>query len=181
LEIQELLETLEDKKLKKKVLNLWASVEANFREMPASVKYHHRYQGGLYIHTKEVIELALKLYETLKDSFDPERVKRDDVLLMAFAHDLDKIDKYVRNKKKFYSNSTDFVWNEARVDTNDTADVVNLLGQYDINLNNIQLNSLSFSHGGWSVDRGKMTALATIIHCADILSLALEEKKPNVI
>lgn len=174
LEIKDFLEEVKDKKLKRNLLNLWASLETRFREMPASVKFHHCYQGGLYDHTKEVLEIALKLYDTFKDNF---KINRDDVILVAFSHDLDKIDKYVKNKKRFGYNNHEFVWNDARIDTNDTAEVVNALGQYGIHLNSNQLNAFTFTHGGWSIDRGKMNPLATLIHCADILSLAFEKRK----
>lgn len=173
MEIRDFIEEIKDEELKKKLLVLWASFEERFREMPASVKFHHNYRGGLYDHTKEVIEIALRLYDAFKDSLD---LNRDDVILVAFAHDLDKIDKYVKNKKRFGYNKHEFVWNEARANTNDTAEVVNTLGKYGIHLNGSQLNSFTFCHGGWSVDRGKMGPLATLVHCADILSLAFEKR-----
>lgn len=180
MEIFNLLEEIKNKRLKKKLLSLWASLENRFREMPASVKFHHNYRGGLYDHTKEVIQIALQLYDAFKNNFVANGVSQDDVILISFSHDLDKINKYIKNKKRFGYNYHEFVWNDSRIDTNDTAEVVNILGQYGINLDGNQLNALSFSHGGWSVDRGKMGTLATLIHCADILSLALEEKKKNV-
>lgn len=173
MEIIDFIKEIEDLSLKKKLLDLWASLEERFREMPASVKFHHNYRGGLYVHTREVIEIALRLYETFKGNLN---LNRDDVILIAFAHDLDKIDKYVKNKKRFGRNIHEFVWNEARTDTNDTAEVVNILGKYGIHLNGNQLNAFSFTHGGWSVDRGKMGSLATLVHCADILSLVFEKR-----
>lgn len=172
------MQEIEDKGLRKKLLNLWAALEKNFREMPASVKFHHSYKGGLYDHTKDVIELALQLYNIFKDSVK-DSIEKDDVILIAFAHDLDKIDKYIKNEKRFGYKNHEFIWNDARIDANDTAEVVNTLGKYGINLDSNQLNALSFSHGGWSVDKGKMKALATIIHCADILSLAFEKKRSS--
>jgi len=174
LEIKDFIEEIKDEELKKKLLILWASLEERFREMPASVRFHHNYRGGLYDHTKEVLEIALRLYGAFKDNI---AVNRDDVILVAFSHDLDKIDKYVKNKKRFGRNSHEFIWNEARANTNDTAEVVNALGKYGIHLDGNQLNSFTFCHGGWSVDRGKMGPLATLIHCADILSLAFEKKR----
>ena len=173
MEIKDFLEEIKDKDLRKKLLNLWASLEERFREMPASVKFHHSYRGGLYDHTKEVLEIALRLYDAFKDNLN---LNRDDVILIAFVHDLDKIDKYVKNKKRFGRNSHEFVWNETRTDTNDAAEVVNTLGKYSIHLDSNQLNALTFTHGGWSVDRGKMGHLATLIHCADIFSLTFERK-----
>lgn len=173
MEIKDFIEEIRDEELKKKLLNLWASLEERFREMPASVKFHHNYRGGLYDHTKEVLEIALRLYDAFRDSID---INRDDVILVAFSHDLDKIDKYVKNKKRFGYNKHEFVWNEARTDTNDTAEVVNTLGKYGIHLDDKQLNAFTFTHGGWSVDRGRMGLLATLIHCADILSLTFEKR-----
>lgn len=137
--------------------------------MPASIKYHHTQRGGLYTHTLEVMEHGIALFNTFNESAKNVDISLDDVILTTFAHDLDKINKYVDHGNRF-------LWNYGRIDVNDTADVVNILSRYGIYLNDIQLNALTFSHGGWSVDRGKMKPLATIVHCADILSLTFENK-----
>lgn len=168
---------IEDKKLKKNILKLWSDLGCRFSEMPASTKFHHNSRGGLYQHTKEVIQIAFHLYK-LFDAFQSKGIKLDDVILIAFVHDLDKIYKYVPNNKD--KKGYEFGWNYNRIDRNDTADIVNTLGRYGIHLTAKQLNALSFSHGGWSVDRkGKMKSLATLIHCADIMSLAFEGGKKD--
>ena len=175
IEIPDYLGMIQDKKLRKNILKLWDDLGCRFYEMPASTKYHHNSKCGLYQHTKEVIQVACQLHDSF-ETFRNQGIKLDDAILIAFAHDLDKIYKYVPNTKNWPKNQ-EFVWNTKHVDCNDTADVVNTLGRYGIHLNAKQLNSLTFSHGGFSVDRGKMTPLATLIHCADILSLAFEEGK----
>ena len=119
-----------------------------------------------------MVQIAFHLYKQF-DIFQNCGVELDDVILTAFAHDLDKIYKYVPNNKE-RNHFFEFGWNYNRIDRNDTADIVNTLGRYGIHLNTKQLNALTFSHGGWSTDRGKMKSLATLIHCADIMSLASE-------
>jgi 23S rRNA maturation-related 3'-5' exoribonuclease YhaM len=177
-EIPEYLEEIEDEKLKVNLLKLWSDLGSLFYEMPASVKYHHKNKGGLYQHTKEVVAFAVHLFESF-DKFKSSGVNRDEVILIALVHDLDKVYKYKPNLSKSSQSKEEFVWNYSRIDRNDTADVVGTLAKYGIFLNVLQLNALSFSHGGWSVDRGRMKVLATLIHCADILSLAFEEGGTN--
>ena len=163
--------------LRKNLLKLYDDVEEKLKNSPASTKFHHAYKGGLYDHTFEVIEIALNAFEAYKERFIRD-VKRDDVILVAFAHDLDKLDKYRKNTNQatlFYGQ--EFEYNYDKISTNSTAEVVSILMQYDIKMTDEILNSLTFSHGGWSVDRGKLLPLATILHTADMLSIATEKKK----
>lgn len=175
--IKDYLEEIHMPALKKKLLRLYDNYEEKLRSNPAAIKFHHAYEGGLYDHTLEVIQIALDIYELYKDRLIRE-VKRDDVILVAFAHDLEKTSKYRRNtNQRTLLNGQDFEYNYDRIDVNDTSRIVNILGKYGIELSDEQLNSLSFSHGGWSVDRGKLLPLATILHTADMLSIATERRE----
>jgi len=162
--------------LRKALLKLYNDVEEKLKNNPASIKFHHAYKGGLYDHTLEVIEIALNIFETYKEIFIRD-VRRDDVVLVAFAHDLDKLDKYRKNTNQatlFYGQ--EFEYNYDKVSVNSTSETVSILMQYGIKMTDEILNSLTFSHGGWSVDRGKLLPLATILHAADMISIATERR-----
>jgi len=175
-EIRDYIEEIRMPALKKKMLKLFDDYEEKLRANPAAIKYHHSWEGGLYDHTKEVIEIALDIFELYKGRFIRE-IKRDDVILVAFAHDLEKTTKYRRNTNQAtLLHGQDFEYNYGRVDANDTARIVSILAKYGIELNEECLNACSFSHGSWSVDKGKMLPLATILHMADMLSIAIERR-----
>lgn len=175
-EIRDYIEEVRMPALKKKMLKLLDDYEEKLRANPAAIKFHHAYEGGLYDHTREVIEIALQIFELYKDKFIRE-VKRDDVILVAFAHDLEKTTKYRRNTNQTtLLHGQDFEYNYGKIDMNDTAETVRILAKYDIELSDECLNSLTFAHGGWSVDKGKLLPLATILHTADMLSIAIEKR-----
>lgn len=60
-----------------------------FCRAPASLTYHHAYEGGLLQHTVEVMEAALRLGPTVKARLDLSLL-----LTAAFCHDLGKVDTY---------------------------------------------------------------------------------------
>ena len=176
-QIRDYLEEIKMPALRKNILKLHDDLEEKLKNNPAAVKYHHAYKGGLYDHTLEVIEIALDIFELYKDKFVRE-VKRDDVILAAFAHDLEKTNKYRKNTNQatlYYGQ--EFEYNYGKIDFNDTAETVRLLMEYDIKISDEILNAQSFAHGSWSVDKGKMLPLATILHMADMLSIAIEKRK----
>jgi hypothetical protein len=176
-EIRDYIEEIRMPALKKKMLKLLDDYEEKLKTNPAAVKFHHAYKGGLYDHTREVIEIALDIFALYKDRFIRE-VKRDDVILVAFAHDLEKTTKYRRNTNQAtLLQGQDFAYNYGKIDMNDTAETVRILARYGIELSDECLNSLTFAHGGWSVDKGKMLPLATILHMADMLSIAIEKRE----
>lgn len=174
-EIRDYIEEIRMPALKKKLLKLLDDYEEKLRANPAAIKFHHAYEGGLYDHTREVIEIALSIFELYKDRFIRE-VKRDDVILVAFTHDIEKTTKYRRNTNQMtLLQGQNFVYNFSKVDMNDTAETVGILAKYDIELNDEQLNALTFAHGIFSVDKGKMLPLASILHTSDMLSLQFKE------
>jgi hypothetical protein len=178
-EIRDYIEEIRMPALKKKMHKLLDDYEEKLRKNPAAIKYHHAYEGGLYDHTKEVIEIALSIFELYKDRFVRE-VKRDDVILVALAHDLEKTTKYRRNTNQTtLQQGQEFAYNYSKIDMNDTAETVSILAEYGIEMTPERLNSWTFAHGGWSVDKGKMLPLATILHAADMLSIAVERRMSN--
>lgn len=167
-------------KLRTKLLEYYEKIGEKLKTLPASTKFHHNWNGGLYDHVLEVIDFGILLYDSFSRNSMICDFTKDDVIFVCFAHDLDKINKYVKNpdyRKTGKSTAfQEFIWNQKNISINDIAEVVNVLMTNGISLTSVQLNALTFSHGGWSKDRGKMESLATVLHCADILSLALGAK-----
>jgi 23S rRNA maturation-related 3'-5' exoribonuclease YhaM len=65
--IRNYLEEVKMPGLRKNLLKLYNDVEQKLKDNPASIKYHHNYPSGLYIHTLEVMEFALELYNIYID------------------------------------------------------------------------------------------------------------------
>ena len=180
MEIIDYLKKITNEKYRNSLLKLYADIELILKAMPAAIRWHHSEEGGLYRHTKEVINIALDIYNDLRADLKKRAITENDVILVAFVHDLEKMIKYKKNKhykpdrkyEKGYK-ETAFVYNYDKIDMNDTAHIVRLCARYGIVLSDIHLNALTYSHGGWSVDKGKLRPLATILHAADLISSSL--------
>lgn len=151
------------------MLKLYGNVENRLKTMPASTKYHQSWKGGLYDHILQVMTIALEFYEKRKRDF-MMKIDIDDIILVTFLHDFDKLDKYVENPRALEPGENPFIWNYDKIDVNEKAQILNYLIPYGISLTDQQLNAISYSHGGWSREKGRMGILATILHCADLWS-----------
>ncbi len=178
-QIRDYLEEIKMPALRKNLLKLYGDVEEKLKAIPASIKYHHNYQSGLYVHTLEVMQFSIEIFELYKDKF-MQHFTRDDIILVAFIHDLEKVTKYKKNQSQNNGFSwAPFLYNYNNVDMNDSVEVINLICKYGIFLSDIQSNALCYHHGGWSPQKGKLTELATLLHIADLLSCNIGEIKQN--
>ena len=178
-QIKDYLEEIRMPALRKNVLHLYDDIEEKLKANPASIKYHHNYPSGLYIHTLEVMRFALEFFEMYKEKM-VRYFTRDDVILVAFIHDLEKIKKYKKNQSQNAGISEPhFTYNYGKLDMNDSTEVVNLIGRYGVHLTDLQVNALVLHMGGWSVDRGKLTELAALMHVADLMSTNFGQKQQN--
>ena len=172
--IRSYLEKYVNDNLKEKVLKLYDDIADDMQFFPASVKFHHNELGGLYRHTLEVIENGLKIYKTFEKEFKKKLVTESDIVLVCFIHDLEKLTKYNKSKKYnsevFQPNVYEFEIDYNKIDCHDSAKVVNICSKYGIILTDKQLNALSYHHGGYTKDGGKLQSLATLVHMADLLS-----------
>ena len=121
------------------------------------------------------------IYENLRTELRKRAITENDVILVAFIHDLEKLDKYKKNQtyepdrkyEKGYR-ETEFNYNYDKATMNDTAQVVRLCAKHGIELNDNHLNAITMHHGGWSLDnKGGMGPLAVILHSADLISANL--------
>ena len=178
-QIKDYLEEVRMPTLRKNLLKLYGDIEDKLRNNPASIKYHHNYPSGLYVHILEVMQFALEIFEIYKDRM-VRYFTRDDVILISFIHDLEKTTKYKKNPSQNAGiNEPYFTYNYGKLDMNDSTEVVNLIGRYGVHLTDLQVNALVLHMGGWSVDRGKLTELAALIHIADLMSVNFGQNQQN--
>jgi len=175
-EINELLGELSDEGLKKVIFRIYDDIEKELKSKPASTRHHHLEEGGLYRHTKEMMNLALDIFDKYPNTYD---CTRDEVIVAGFVHDFNKLDLYVPApewKKLKYGQKFDKV---NRTWINESARTVRLCAEYGLILNDMVLNAVCLHHGGWVpdinskfgfVESQHFTNLATILHCADLLS-----------
>jgi len=176
-EILELLQEVQDEKLKKTLLFIFGDIKEELMSKPAGIKKHHTSVGGLYNHIKEVMNIALSLFDSEWANYN---CSRDDVITASFVHDFNKLDIYVEApewKKIKYGQKFDIKKDLIRV--NESAKTVSICSEYGLIMNDIVLNAITFHHGAWSVDASSpygyietkdFTPLAILLHSADLIS-----------
>lgn len=181
-EIKELLEQIKHEQSNKLVLNIFNDIKDELMSKPAAVKHHHSYAGGLYTHIKEVMNIAIDLFDKSPDVYN---CNRDDVIIATFVHDFNKIDQYCTApewKKIKYQQEFD---KKPRVWLNESARTVRLCSDYGLILNDVILNAVCLHHGSWSTDidskygyvqTDDFTQLAILLHVADLLSSQVFDK-----
>ena len=102
-----LAEQIKDEELKKKVIDFLKNPKAthpgivdtgiSVEEAPASINWHHRYEGGLIEHTISVTKIALKMADVLEEVYGVE-INRDYIIAGALLHDIMKPYNYIRKE-----------------------------------------------------------------------------------
>ena len=181
-DIVELIQEIQDEKVRKCADSILDYVAKEFVSKPSSIGYHHFFKGGMGKHIKEVMNIALELYDLHSDWYE---CTRDDVILVAFVHDLDKLDKYVDSEdwmkqEKYGSKMFMYAKDELKLDK--TGKTVMICAQHGLILTPLQVNAISYHHGGWTEEKigmQHMTPLCILMHCADLMSGRIFEKGSN--
>ena len=178
-EVRELLDELQDEKLKKRCIVMYEDkLREQFEYFPASTRYHHAGQGDLGRHVQEVMNIAVEMYDLHPAWF---KCTRDEAILAGLLHDLCKIDGYTNAPDYLFLKGQLFTYTKRPV-VNDVARVVMLCAEYGILLDDLMMNALTFAHGAWSVDLSSpyafsssrdMKPLAVLLHMADMFSSQL--------
>jgi 7,8-dihydroneopterin 2',3'-cyclic phosphate phosphodiesterase len=102
-----LAEQIKDEELRKKVIEFLKNPKAthpgivdtgiSVEESPASINWHHRYEGGLIEHTISVTKIALKMADVLEEVYGV-KVNRDYIIAGALLHDIMKPYNYIRKE-----------------------------------------------------------------------------------
>ena len=151
-------------------INLYNSIKPLFYIYPASISHHHSYEGGLAKHTYEVIKLAINIKILLKyiyfDSYIfINQLKDEDIIKVAFIHDIEKINEYEMNYKgKFIKKQNLYQYLTPELKTIEQTKL------FGIHLNENQVQALFSMHGGWNEYKLQLYPLSAILHCADLLS-----------
>ena len=157
--------------------------ERLFDSRPASTKYHHSWDGGLGDHIAQVMELGMGIFNVVKEQAVDMSCTLDDVLIIGFIHDLDKLDKYTNDFP-----GAPWKYKEGRLNFDEIVRTVHICTtDIGLVLTENQLEALSHHHGMWSNDRSSvfayrpndMTTLSAITHTADLIStVTFGSKKP---
>jgi hypothetical protein len=176
-DIWELLRLVTNLDLRNKLFNL-CDILKNKHKMyyfSSARKHHHWKTGGWSDHTAQVIKISIDLYKEIS-KYDPIKdFTLDDVILVAFVHDLDKLWRYVELKEP--KEDQIFEYRKDLPPYNESSKVVAECFRYGIELNDQHIEAIDHHHGGYSFDissvyskNTSMTKLSALIHCADILS-----------
>jgi hypothetical protein len=153
------------------------SLKDRIYSQPAAVDKHHWWPAGWSDHTAQVMDISNKLWKDILEK--TPFISQDDVLLVAFVHDLDKLWRYrPTTNKKLLDKGRTFEYNDDLVPYTDTSKTVAECYKRGIHLEDRHLEAIDHHHGGWSFDISSvyapygrnMTSLSTILHCADMMS-----------
>lgn len=174
---------------------------------PASIKHHHAEQGGYLRHISEVIYfceylmndqypidtiMMIKLafihdldkLERYKIDTEPPTTKQ-----LNYARGLDifieenecknSLSTKIDNKKNGLNNPIQRYGYVDKLVADESAMVVQICMDLGIPLIHEEVHALCCHHGGWSAaaQKGQMSPMATILHCADLMSTNLMGNK----
>lgn len=179
-----LLSKIQDKDSREKYLRLYNSILDDFTTAPAAVKYHHNWMGGLYVHTEQVMNIAVDMFNDWKDNLN---IKLDDIIIVSFIHDLDKMYRYELRPESERKKNKVFYLFKTRKDKHNYSnemEVLRILAGYNISLTKEQTEALAWHEGGWSdasfLKHKSNSQLPVIIHIADLFSAKILKKQRNV-
>jgi len=164
--LENAINKIKDKEILEKTKKIFDKFKIGFSMSPAARNNHCNYIGGLAVHTYNVMKYC---YELCKDD------ELDEMLYLAFIHDLGKIKVYriskdirTRCDKIEYASDIDHVFF-----------TLQLLSSIGITLSDDELNAIVYHHGGWSLKRDwiKPNRYAILLHAADMLAIRQEESE----
>lgn len=174
LEIIDIIAQVKDSSVRQLLQKLYTIVEVEFNTMPASVKYHHVKPGDLGRHVKEVMSIALEIFDLHPDWYG---CSRDDVIVAAFVHDFNKLGRYVDSEdwqKQPKYGGVMFQVNKSKMFLSEAAETVMYCAMAGLIMTPLQVNAVSLHHGGWAeggkAHGGMMSPLAILLHSADMIS-----------
>lgn len=152
------------------------TIPVGFYDAPGAMKHHHAYRHGLWLHTVEVSEVAVSMFECNIDECTDYDM---DILIVAsLLHDVAKVDEYhidITSNKIMYGDFSighvvkSVMW---MVHTNAVLDLV--VQKMVDRIAEVMLAHHGFSDWGTpkscAVDNKRATALQAVLHSADMVS-----------
>jgi 7,8-dihydroneopterin 2',3'-cyclic phosphate phosphodiesterase len=103
-----LAEKIENKDLRDKVINFInnplpthediSDTKINLEDSPASIKWHHKYRGGLIEHILATTKMALKMAEALEEVYNLN-IDKDLIIAGGLLHDIMKPQNYIEDEE----------------------------------------------------------------------------------
>ena len=172
--LQSFLDQISDQELRRKVSEYIEIYEDDLLIYPASLRFHHNYDGGLLDHTVEVVEISLKIADFLSKL--GLKIDRDALVVAGLLHDFGKLEEYVfdeRQKKWTHSFQRD------RMD-HSLFPILDFMEKTNYPLPK-KICLIILGHmGGWSRTSVYPDFLeSAILHAADLISSRLERGEHN--
>ncbi len=146
-----------------------------FKKVQGSSSNHQAWEGGYYDHIREVMNIAIALYESL-NSLRALTFSLSDALLVLFLHDIEKPWKYkIENGKT--SIISRLKTKESQIKYRDKK-----LKNYGIVMSDKQRNAFEHVEGeiiDHSSKKRAMNKLGAFCHMCDIVSARLWHDKPD--
>jgi len=157
--LDELIHEIETQN-RKACYKLYNDNKEMFDTAKGSSHNHQAWVGGYIGHIKEIMNIALQVYNRLEDvrSFPFEI---SDALLVLFLHDLEKPWKYSGKANEVLEAGGDELFRKAKIE------------EYGFILTDEHWNALKYVHGEGNDHRKDMRVsnpLAAFVHCCDTMS-----------
>jgi len=170
--LRNIISRVNDCTLKDKLLYVYEQVFVEMKTKPAAVRFHHTEAGGLLRHTTEVANIALNIYNGNKELIE---LSRDDVILVSFIHDFNKLYKYRSETEQWKIKKGQLFGYAEKISMEETAETVWRCSKLGLELTELHINAISYHHGGWTaggtINSGMMSSLGVVLHAADMLSV----------
>lgn len=164
---------IQSKKRRSDFTRLLQAYTRGFIENPASVKRHHNKEGGLAIHTAQVLKRALALFRSYRAHLP--NISIESVYVVAVLHDLAKTQHYKPSPAYPIDRPYQFEYDETFKPEHDVWTIA-VANKFDLQLTYDEMMGILQAHGGWSKISEPINKLAVIIHCADMLSSQILKK-----
>ena len=172
----------------------YLKLETDFFTAPASSQFHGNYEGGLLEHSVNVTQFALHNFNIIAARNPDLEYLRESVVICALFHDVAKINYYVKEKK--WTKDEYGKWKEyLGYSVKDLFPLghgeksVFLISKY-VKLTNAEAMAIRWHMGAtepsvsvpnnahyYAYNEAINHPLVRLIHCADMLSMTIEEKR----
>jgi len=171
----------------------WLQTDTDFYTAPASTKFHGNYEGGLLDHTMLVLKFALHNFNFIISNKPDLEYLKESVIISALFHDVCKTN-YYKQQEKFRKNTED-KWEkylayvvEDKFPYGHGEKSVHLISKY-MKLTDAEAMAIRWHMGATEMSVNFANSpqnyayntaidhpLVRLIHCADMLSMTVEEK-----
>ena len=183
-DIPALLNRIQHKETKAKLLQMHSYFLPQMKAMPAAVTHHHSWVGGYHQHVYEVIVNCIMQIEAMQKWYGalPDGVGLDTAIMLAWLHDLDKLNRYEYNPR---ANKQLFRAKPERLLCESSALVLQECAVWELRLTEADLHCLAFHHGAYAPVAlaepwATSSPMATILHTADLMSAHIHGRQAQI-